>query len=91
MLKFNMMKLHSRLIYYFGRRRELVDDMVCRAVLRILRERTTAELIATDTNPYTREHIMGEDFNYAPILNEFGGQAEGWSRAIRHFEHRRGI
>ncbi|MCZ6633043.1 MAG: DUF362 domain-containing protein [bacterium] len=73
-IKFNMMKLHERLFIYFGRRRELVDDAVCRAVLRLLRERTTAELIATDTNPYTKEHLMGTDFNYAYLLNEFDVQ-----------------
>ena len=66
-----MMKLHNRIIYYMGRRRELVDDMVARAVLRLLRERTRAEIIATDTNPYTREHLMGADFNYAHILKEY--------------------
>ena len=70
-IKLNMMKLHNRIIYYMGRRRELVDDMVARAVLRLLRERTRAEIIATDTNPYTREHLMGEDFNYAHILKEY--------------------
>lgn len=71
-IKFNMMKLHPRIIYYLGRRRELVDDMVARAVLRLLCERTTAKIVATDTNPYTREHLMGDDFNYAGILKEFG-------------------
>ena len=71
-IKFNMMKLHNRIIYYMGRRRELVDDMVARAVLRLLRERTTAEIFATDTNPYTKEHLMGDDFNYAHILKEYG-------------------
>jgi hypothetical protein len=35
-IKFNMMKLHARLEYYFGRRRELVDDMVAEAVLRLM-------------------------------------------------------
>jgi hypothetical protein len=71
-IKFNMMKLNGRIIYYFGRRQELVDDMVARAVLRLLRERTTAEIFATDTNPYTREHLMGDDFNYSGLLKEFG-------------------
>ncbi len=71
-IKFNMMKLHHRIIHYMGRRRELVDDMVARAMLRLLRERTTAEIVATDTNPYTKEHLMGDDFNYAHILKEYG-------------------
>jgi uncharacterized protein (DUF362 family) len=71
-IKFNMMKLPERLYHFEGRRRELVDDAVCRAVLRLLRERTTAEIVATDTNAYTPEHLMGDDFNYAGLLAEFG-------------------
>ena len=71
-IKFNMMKMHERIIYYMGRRRELVDDMVARAVLRLLKERTTAEIVATDTNPYTKAHLMGDEFNYAHILKEYG-------------------
>ena len=35
--------------YFEGRRQELVDDAVLRAVLRLLRDRTSAELIVTDT------------------------------------------
>ena len=57
-MKFNMMKPAERIIYYEGRRRELVDDATCRAVLRLIKEHTTAQLIATDTNPYTHGHRM---------------------------------
>jgi len=71
-VKFNMNKPPERIAYFEGRRRELVDDAVCRAVLRLLRERTPAEIIATDTDAYSDEHLMGEDFNYASILEEFG-------------------
>jgi uncharacterized protein (DUF362 family) len=75
-IKLNMMKLPERVVYFEGRRRELVDDAVARAVFRLLREhmRPSAQLVATDTNPYTPEHLMGHDFNYAPILQEFGVQ-----------------
>src|SRR5919202_5049267 len=75
-MKLNMMKLPARIVYFQGRRRELVDDAVCRAVLRLLKEHVApgAQLVATDTNPYTREHLMGDDFNYAPMLREFGVQ-----------------
>ena len=69
-IKFNMMKLPERLYYFAGRRRELVDDAVCRAVLRLLRERTDAEILATDTNVYVPEKLAGDDFNYAPLLRE---------------------
>ena len=67
-----MMKLPDRIEYFEGRRRELVDDAVARAVLRLLCERTKAEIVATDTNPYTKAHLMGADFNYAHILDEYG-------------------
>jgi uncharacterized protein (DUF362 family) len=73
-IKLNMMKLPERLYYFEGRRRELVDDAVARGVFRLLREhmRPGAQLVATDTNAYTPEHLMGDDFNYAPLLKEFG-------------------
>jgi uncharacterized protein (DUF362 family) len=73
-IKLNMMKLRERIVYFEGRRRELVDDTVARAVFRILKEhmRPGARLVATDTNAYTREHLMGSDFNYKSILDEFG-------------------
>ena len=71
-LKFNMIKPPERIEYFAGRRRELVDDAVARAVLRLLRERTTAELIATDTYPYGNGHVTPADFNYRYILDDFG-------------------
>ena len=61
-MKFNMMKPHERIIYFEGRRRELVDDATCRAVLRLIKEHTTAQLIATDTNPYNYGHRMPPRF-----------------------------
>src|SRR5919202_5792108 len=75
-MKLNMMKLPGRIVYFQGRRRELVDEAVCRATLRLLKEHMapSAQLVATDTNAYTREHLMGDDFNYAPLLKEFGVQ-----------------
>ena len=36
-IKFNMMMPPDRVIHFEGRRQELVDDAVCRAVLRLLR------------------------------------------------------
>lgn len=71
-IKFNMMKPKDAIAYFEGRRRELVDDAVCRAVLRLLRERTTAEIVATDTNPYAADRLAPSDFNYAYLLKEFG-------------------
>ena len=71
-LKFNMIKKREAIEYFEGRRRELVDDAVARAVLRLLRERTTADLIATDTFPYGNGFVTPEDFNYRHILEDFG-------------------
>ncbi|MDE2808153.1 MAG: DUF362 domain-containing protein [Gemmatimonadota bacterium] len=71
-LKFNMIKPPERIEYFAGRRRELVDDAVARAVLRLLRERTTAELVATDTYPYGNGHVTPDNFNYRYILDDFG-------------------
>lgn len=70
-LKFNMTKPAERIAYYAGRRRELVDDAFARATLRLLRERTTAELIATDTYPYGNGGVTPDDFNYRHLLQEF--------------------
>ncbi len=71
-IKFNMMMPPDRIERFEGRRRELVDDAVCRAVLRLLKERTTAELVATDTSPRTPGRRVDEDFNYAYLLEEVG-------------------
>ena len=70
-IKFNMMKPPDQIVTFEGRRQELVDDAVCRAVLRLLRERTGAELVATDTNPYAPDKRVPSDFNYAHHLKEF--------------------
>lgn len=72
-IKFNMMKPREKIARFAGRRRELVDDAVCRAVLRLLRERTKAVLVATDTYPYVEEKLIPSDFNYANHLEEYGG------------------
>jgi len=69
-LKFNMTE--TTVEYCAGRRRELVDDAVARAALRLLRERTSAELIATDTYIYGNGGVTPEDFNYRYLLDEFG-------------------
>ncbi len=71
-IKLNMMKLPHRIAWFQGRRRELVDDAFCRAALRLLRERTSAPIVATDTNPYQPGHMMPADFNYARHLRDFG-------------------
>ena len=68
-LKFNMG--HTNVIHFEGRRRELVDDAVCRAVLRLLRERTSATLVAADTFCRDSTGAVTDYFNYRPLLEEF--------------------
>ena len=69
-LKFNMG--HTKVERFEGRRRELVDDAVCRAVLRLLRERTSASLVASDTFGREADGKTTPYFNYKPLLDEFG-------------------
>ena len=68
-LKFNMG--HTNVIHFEGRRRELVDDAVCRAVFRLLRERTSATLVAADTFCRDATGAVTDYFNYRPLLEEF--------------------
>ena len=65
-VKTNMMR--APVERFAGRRRELVDDSVMRAVLIFLREHSSAQIVATDT------HFKGgvENINYIPLLQEFG-------------------
>ncbi|HCL30169.1 MAG TPA: hypothetical protein DIC52_17255 [Candidatus Latescibacteria bacterium] len=68
-LKFNMG--HTKVAHFEGRRRELVDEATCRAVLRLLRERTSAVLVATDTFGYDEAGELSPYLNYLPLLQEF--------------------
>ncbi len=73
-LKFNQDKEpHSRL-YHAGHLQQLVSERVARAFLRLLRERTDAELICSDVSAY----VMGgyatieETLTFADIFRDFG-------------------
>ena len=57
--------------FFAGRRRELVDDAVCRAVLRLLRERTSAKLIVTDTDPHQPDQARTPNLNFSRHLDAF--------------------
>jgi len=72
LIKVNMMMLPERIVRFEGRRRELVDDAVFRASLRLLRERCSGELVTTDTNGHPPGERPGPSLNYLPILEEFG-------------------
>lgn len=80
-LKFNMMKNVDNIVKYGGRRQELVDDAVCRAVLALLREHNNNEIVATDTNPYSPDRLTPDDFNYAHHLREFDVKYDDSNRA----------
>ncbi len=71
-IKVNMQFRTQSIRYIGGRRQELVDDDVLRASLRLLRERTDAELFALDTSTAPPGQRPGEDFNTKPILDEYG-------------------
>ncbi len=66
-IKANMAWPPERIKYFEGRRRELVDDSVMRAVLKFLRENTNAQLAVTEI--FYREP---DEINYMPLLDEFG-------------------
>ena len=71
-IKVNMQFRTQDIRYIGGRRQELVDDDVLRASLRLLRERTDAELFALDTSTAPPGQRPGSDFNTKPILDEYG-------------------
>ncbi|MDA0337576.1 MAG: DUF362 domain-containing protein, partial [bacterium] len=68
-IKFNM--AHVKVERFEGRRRELVDEATCRAVLRLLRERTSATLVATDTHGFNAAGEQSPYLNYLSLLQEF--------------------
>ena len=72
-IKFNQDWVKEKTIYHQGHRQQLVSDPVARAVLRLLRERTTAELVAVDIG---LEGIManvtdGSSAHLRPVFAEF--------------------
>ena len=71
-IKFNMQMRPEAVRRIGGRRQELVDEDVVRASLRLLQERTDAELFVIDTSMVPAGQRPGHDFNMAPIFEEFG-------------------
>ncbi len=71
-IKFNQDWEPDRVIYHAGQRQQLVSDVVARATLRLLRERTSAELFAVDVGvsgkPDMPRSVMT---TILPVLNEF--------------------
>lgn len=72
-IKFNQDWVKEKLVLYQGHRQQLVSDPVARAVLRLLRERTSAELFVIDIGV---EGIWagvkdGSSTHILPVLREF--------------------
>lgn len=78
-IKTNMAWPADQVTHFAGRRRELVDDDVMRAVLTYLSETTNAQLVATDT-----PQVNG--LNYLPLLEEFGVQYVDTDAAVKLYD-----
>lgn len=72
LVKTNMIWPSDKIAYFEGRRRELVDDAVMLAVLKLIRSRTDAELCVIDTTFHRPSAEPGSELNFAPLLDETG-------------------
>jgi uncharacterized protein (DUF362 family) len=72
-IKFNQDWTPSRIVMYEGHRQQLIDDSVARAVLRLLREHTRAEIYIVDigTERITYNVTDGSDVSLGHIFREF--------------------
>jgi len=72
-IKFNQDKASQRVVMFAGQRQQLVSDSVLRATLRLLRERTSADLVCADVSFYVMYNgeTIQNTCNVAPILREF--------------------
>src|SRR5919199_5051171 len=73
-VKFNQDKARQHVVLLGGQRQQLVSDSVMRATLRLLRERTAAEIICVDVSFYVMYsgETLANTCTVAPILREFG-------------------
>jgi uncharacterized protein (DUF362 family) len=73
-IKFNQDWVASRVVMHEGHRQQLVSDPVARAVLRLLQERTKAEIFAIDVGVESIYNNVtdGSGTNLMPVLREFG-------------------
>ena len=71
-IKFNQDFASDRTPYFEGMRLQLVSDQVARAVVRLLREHTAADLFFTDTSVFHREDHSGpvDSTQLAPLMSE---------------------
>lgn len=85
-LKFNQDKQPHERVYFQGQLQQLVSEKVGRAFLRLLRERTRAELVAIDVSFYTvyRGATVETTNTFASIFEEYGVRyVDGTGRRTR--------
>ncbi|MCB9161921.1 MAG: DUF362 domain-containing protein [Caldilineaceae bacterium] len=72
-IKFNQDKEHKNRVYHRGHLQQLVDTKVARALLRLLRERTDAELYCLDVSYYAMYGMapLEETTTFAELLRDF--------------------
>ena len=72
-IKFNQDFDPERVVTFKGQRQQLVSDKVARAVLRLLREKTNADLICVDTTVFGTDTSSGprETTQLLPVLQAF--------------------
>ncbi|MGD0091748.1 MAG: DUF362 domain-containing protein [Planctomycetota bacterium] len=71
-LKVNIVMEPENIRCAAGRRQELVDDVVLRGVLRLLRERSRAQLLVVDSTYHPEGPQAGYDVHFRALLQEFG-------------------
>jgi uncharacterized protein (DUF362 family) len=73
-IKFNQDMASQHVVLLAGQRQQLVSDSVVRATLRLLRERTAAEIICVDVSFYVMYNgeTLANTCTIAPLLREFG-------------------
>ena len=72
-IKFNQDKEPKNRVYFEGQLQQLVSEKVARAVLRLLRERTSAELIVPDVSFYTMYNgaTIEETTTHAQVFQDY--------------------
>jgi len=73
-LKFNQDKQPHNRIYHAGHLQQLVSERVARAFLRLLRERSNAELVCSDVSGYVMGGIatIEETLTFAEVFRDYG-------------------
>jgi hypothetical protein len=72
-VKFNQDSAPEKVVMLAGQRQQLVCDGVARAVLRLLREKTTARILCADTSTWAQYENTppGTTTTLAPVLREY--------------------